>query len=77
MNEAKKIIELGTKLPYGSKNKIAQLSGISIQTVVKFFKTGNAKPETSLKLLETAKPFVETYKKLREAKLELLNLFLK
>lgn len=77
MTREEQIIEMGTMLPHGSKTKIAKLSGFSIQTVHVFFKTGKATPETSLKLLETAKPFVESYKKLREAQTELLNLFLK
>lgn len=77
MTKEEKIIEMGNLLPHGSKTKIAKLSGFSIQTVVNFFKIGKAKPETSLKLLETAKPFVECYQKLRQAELELLNLFMK
>lgn len=77
MTKEKNIIKTGKMLPNGAKTKIAKLSGFSIQTVHVFFKTGKAKPETTLKLLETAKPFVESYKKLREAQTELLNLFLK
>jgi hypothetical protein len=77
MTDTEKIIEMGTNLPHGSKKRIAKLSGISVQTVVNFFKTGTAKPETALKLLETARPFYESYKKFREAQTELLNLFYK
>lgn len=77
MTKEEKIIETGSLLPHGSKTKIAKLSGFSIQTVHVFFKTGIAKPETSLKILETAKPFAECYQKLRQAELELLNLFMK
>jgi hypothetical protein len=77
MSNEKKIIEMGKLLPHGSKTKIAKLSGFSIQTVHVFFKTGKATPETSLKLLETAKPFAECYQELRKAELKLLNLFMK
>lgn len=76
MTKEEKIIELGNMLPHGSKTKIAKISGFSIQTVHVFFKTGKATPETSLKLLETAKPFAECYQKLRQAELELLKLFM-
>jgi DNA invertase Pin-like site-specific DNA recombinase len=75
MTKEEKIIDMGTKLPHGSKKRIAKLSGISVQTVVNFFKTGTAKPETSLKIIETARPFYVSYQKLREAQMELLDLF--
>ena len=59
MNEAEQIQSLGKKLPRGAKKKIAELSGFSQQTVVKFFKTGKASSENSLKLLAIAQPFIE------------------
>lgn len=77
MSNEKKIIEMGKLLPHGSKKKIAKLSGFSIQTVHLFFKTGKAKPETSIKILEQARPFAECYQELRKAELKLLNLFMK
>ena len=77
MQNKEKIKEIGKYLPHGSKNQIAQISGISIQTVVGFFKTGKAKAETSVKLLETAKPFIEKAKELKNSEDALIELLSK
>lgn len=74
MNEAEQIQCLGKKLPRGAKKKIAELSGFSQQTVVKFFKTGKASSENSLKLLAIAQPFIEQITQIEKAKTELLKL---
>ncbi len=74
MSETEQIQSLGKKLPRGAKKKIAELSGFSQQTVVKFFKTGKASSENSLKLLAIAQPFIEQITQIEKAKTELLKL---
>lgn len=74
MSETEQIQCLGKKLPRGAKKKIAELSGFSQQTVVKFFKTGKASTENSLKLLAATQPFIELITQMEKAKKELLKL---
>lgn len=61
-------------LPHGAKKRISELTGITQQTIVKFFKTGSATPKNALKIIETAMPFYEKQQAIIEAKNKLLNL---
>jgi hypothetical protein len=70
-------IKLGKELPHGAKKKIAEITGISQQTINKFFKTGVAGVEVTAKILEASKPFAEKYKEVLKAKNEFVNLFIK
>lgn len=73
MQSNEKIIEIGKFLPYGSKKTISEISGISVQTVVGFFRTGKAKEETAIKILKVAQPFFVEAQRIKKAKEELLN----
>lgn len=70
-------IKLGNELPHGAKKKISKITGISQQTLNKFFKTGVAGVEVTAKILEASKPFAGSYQRLRKEELELHNLFMK
>lgn len=70
-------IKLGKELPHGAKKKIAERTGISQQTINKFFKTGVAGVEVTAKILEASKPFAEKYKEVLKAQNEFVNLFIK
>ena len=72
-----KIIGIGQELPQGAKKNIAKTTGISEQTICKFFKTGTAKPETASKILEASKPFLEHTKELKKLEVKRTNLFKK
>lgn len=70
-------IKLGNELPHGAKKKISKITGISEQTINKFFKTGVAGVEVTAKILEASKPFAEKYKEVLKAQNEFVNLFIK
>lgn len=70
-------IKLGNELPHGAKKKISKITGISEQTICKFFKTGVAGVEITAKILEASKPFAEKHKEVLKAQNEFVNLFIK
>lgn len=74
MNDTEKIIRLGKTLPKGAKKKIAERTGLTHQTVVKFFKTGKAYPENALKMIEEAMVFYNQQQEVIEAQNKLLKL---
>ena len=68
-----KVIEIGKYLPHGSKKKIAEISGLTQQTVVSFFKTGKGHQATAVKILTASQPYFEAANKIKKAKEDLLE----
>lgn len=54
-----KIQKLNKKLPHGSKNKIAEMTGLDIRTVIKFFKLKSVKLENSQKIITASKDILK------------------
>ena len=68
---------IGQILPHGAKEKIAEITGISKQTISKFFKTGKATAEITAKILEASKPFAECSKNILREEMKLIELLKK
>ena len=45
MDTREQILTMGRNLPRGAKKEVAKLTGLTEQTIVKFFKTGGYKEE--------------------------------
>jgi argonaute-like protein implicated in RNA metabolism and viral defense len=50
----REIRDIGNKLPFGAKNEIAKVTGISNQTVNKFFQGHKVRPKFATKILNAA-----------------------
>ena len=74
MNLANKHISIGKKLPHGAKKQIAISTGLCYKTVKDFFKNGIASKETTSKILEASKPFVEIVQQNNEAQESIIKM---
>ena len=54
-----KISELNKQLPYGSKKKISEVTGLDIRTVVNFFKLRSVSIESQQKIIIASKDILE------------------
>ena len=73
MDTREQILTMGRNLPRGAKKEVAKLTGLTEQTIVKFFKTGTASPENALKIIEHAKPYYEQRQEVIKKKNQLLE----
>lgn len=73
MDTQEQIITMGKNLPRGAKKEVAKLTGLTEQTIVRFFKTGKATPENALKIIEYAKPFYDQRREVVRKRNEILG----
>lgn len=73
MDTQEQIIAMGKNLPRGAKKEVAKLTGLTEQTIIRFFKTGKATPENTLKIIEHAKPFYDQRKEVIRKRNEILE----
>lgn len=73
MQSNKKITQLEQKMPRGAKKVIAKKTGLSYNTVVRYFKGYEVSFETESKIITEATVFLGLVKDANNAKRSLLN----
>lgn len=73
MQSNKKITQLEQKLPRGAKKVIAKKTGLSYNTVVRYFKGIAVSFETEMKIVNESTIFLNLVKEAEAAKKTLLN----
>lgn len=60
MQNKEKVIELGEKLPYGSKKEIKRRTGIGENTIINFFKGKNVRYDKAIVIMKEANHILDT-----------------
>lgn len=73
MQSNKNIIDIGKKLPFGAKKKIAKKAGLHYNTVVGYFSGRPTSYHTEILILNNASEYLKLVKELEENRQKLLN----
>jgi transcriptional regulator with XRE-family HTH domain len=73
MQSKEKIIELNKKLPHGARKKIADESGLSLNTVARYFRGEKVNFTTEVLIIKGAKAIVSDVEELEKEKQQLFK----